>query len=75
MSLGLALSLDSIAAGIGAASSELSLPLTALLTFSISLLSVFAGCRLGRFLADRSGLNLSVMGGILLVLLAFAKLC
>ncbi len=75
VSLGLALSLDSIAAGIGAASSELSLPLTALLTFSISLLSVFAGCRLGRFLADRSGLNLSVMGGILLVLLAFAKLC
>ena len=74
VSLGLALSLDSIAAGIGAASLEFSLLPTALLTFSISLLSILGGCKLGRFLSDRSELNFSVLGGILLILLAFTKL-
>lgn len=74
LSLGLALSLDSAAAGFGAASGEYSLPLAALLTFLISLCAVSGGCRLGRLLASRSGFNFSVIGGILLILLAFSKL-
>ena len=74
LSLGLALSLDSAAAGIGAASSELSLPLTALLTFVISITAVFSGCKMGRILAAKSDFNFSVIGGILLILLAFTKL-
>lgn len=75
LSLGLALSLDSAAAGIGAASAEFSLPLTALLTFLISILSIFGGCRIGRLLAEKSDFNFSVIGGLLLLLLAFTKLC
>lgn len=74
-SLGLALSLDSAAAGIGAASSEFSLPLTALLTFIISIAAVFGGCEAGRLAASKSKFNFSIIGGLLLLLLAFSKLC
>lgn len=74
LSLGLALSLDSAAAGFGAASGNYSLPLAAMLTFFISLCAVFSGCRLGRLLATKSSFNFSIIGGILLLLLAFSKL-
>ncbi len=73
-SLGLALSLDSAAAGFGAASGEYSFPLAALLAFLISLCAVSGGCRLGRLLAAKSNFNFSIIGGILLLLLAFSKL-
>lgn len=75
LSLGIALSLDSAAAGIGAASAEFSLPLTALLTFIITIAAVFGGCKAGRVLAAKSDFNFSIIGGLLLVLLAFSKLC
>lgn len=75
ISLGLALSLDSAAAGIGAASLEYPLLLTALISFVIGILSVYSGCRLGRLLAARTDFNFSLISGILLVFLAFAKLC
>lgn len=75
LSLGLALSLDSAAAGIGAASAEFSLPLTALLTFIISIAAVFWGCKTGRLLAAKSDFNFSIIGGLLLLLLALIKLC
>lgn len=75
ISLGLALSLDSAAAGIGAASLEYPLLLTALVSFVIGILSVYSGCRLGRLLAARTDFNFSLISGILLVFLAFAKLC
>lgn len=74
VSLGLALSLDSAAAGIGAASLHFPLLLTAILSFLIGMLTIFAGCRLGRTLAARSDFNFSIIGGILLILLAFSKL-
>lgn len=74
VSLGLALSLDSAAAGIGAASLHFPLLLTAVLSFLIGMLTIFAGCRLGRTLAARSDFNFSIIGGILLILLAFSKL-
>lgn len=75
LSLGLALSLDSAVAGIGAASLEFSLLLTALLAFLITLGAVCGGCRMGRTLAAKSDFNFSVIGGLLLLLLAFSKLC
>lgn len=75
LSLGLALSLDSAAAGIGAASLEFPLLLTAAASFVIGILTVFSGCRLGRLLAARTDFNFSVIGGVLLILLAFTKLC
>ena len=72
--LGFALSADSAAAGIGAASLEFSLPLTAVLTFVIGILAIYGGCRLGRLLASRSAFNFSIIGGFLLLFLAFSKL-
>lgn len=74
VSLGLALSLDSAAAGLGAASLQFPLLLTAVLSFFIGILTVFTGCRLGRTLAAKSDFNFSVIGGILLIILAFSKL-
>lgn len=75
LSLGLALSLDSAAAGIGAASLEFPLFLTAVISFGIGILTIFSGCRLGSFLAAKTDFNFSVIGGILLILLALTKLC
>lgn len=74
LSLGFALSADSAAAGIGAASLEFSLPLTAVLTFLIGMIAVCGGCRLGRLLASKSDFNFSIIGGFLLLFLAFTKL-
>lgn len=74
LSLGLALSLDSAAAGFGAASGEYSILLAALLAFLISLGAVSLGCKTGRLLAAKSDFNFSIIGGILLLLLAFSKL-
>lgn len=74
VSLGLALSLDSAAAGIGAASLRFPLVLTAALSFLIGVITVFAGCYLGRRLAGKSSFNFSIVGGILLIILAFTKL-
>ena len=74
LSLGLALSLDSAAAGLGAASGEYSLPITALLTFFIGVSAISGGCIIGRKLSAKSDFNFSMIGGILLLLLAFSKL-
>ncbi len=72
--LGFALSADSAAAGIGAASLEFSLPVTAVLTFAIGILAIYGGCRLGGLLASKSEFNFSIVGGFLLLFLAFSKL-
>lgn len=74
LSLGFALSADSAAAGIGAASLEVPRPLTAILTFLIGMIAVCGGCRLGGLLASKSEFNFSAVGGFLLLLLAFSKL-
>lgn len=80
LSLGLALSLDSAAAGLGAAaglkgvSGICILPLTALLTLFIGISAVSGGCLIGRKLSAKSDFNFSMIGGILLLLLAFSKL-
>lgn len=74
LSLGLALSLDSAAAGLGAASGAGVLPLTALLTFFIGISAVSGGCLIGRKLSAKSDFNFSMIGGVLLLLLAFSKL-
>ena len=74
LSLGFALSADSAAAGIGAASLDFPLPLTAVLTFLIGLMAICGGSFLGRLLASKSAFNFSVVGGFLLLFLAFSKL-
>ncbi len=74
LSLGFALSADSAAAGIGAASLEFSLPLTAVLTFLIGMIAICGGGFLGRLLASKLEFNFAVVGGFLLLFLAFSKL-
>ncbi len=75
LSLGIALSLDSAAAGIGAASLDFPLWLAAITAFIIGLLAVFSGSKLGRVLAAKSNFNFSIIGGVLLIILALTKLC
>lgn len=69
--LGLALSLDSAAAGIGASSLPL-LP-AAFLSFFFALFAVTAGTFLGRRLCSHLSLDLSWLCGLLLMGMAFLK--
>lgn len=73
-SLGMALSLDSAAVGLGAGVGPSNILFTALLSFLIGTLMVYLGKFLGNKLAQKSPLNLSWLSGVLLVVLAFMKL-
>lgn len=59
LSLGLALALDSMAAGLGTASCDYPLLPTALLIFSIGIGAISCGCLLGRKLSAKSDFNFS----------------
>lgn len=73
-SLAVALSLDSLAAGIGAGVSQVG-PLEAVLvTFVMGLLAVAAGHAAGSRVAERCPADLSWIGGVLLILLAVLRL-
>lgn len=73
-SLAVALSLDGLAAGVGAGFSSFSWLGMLLLSFGISLAAVGGGYVIGRHLAEKSQVDLSWLGGLLLILLAFMKL-
>jgi len=72
--LAAAMSIDSLVAGIGAAFLEVSLLTAISLSFTIGLLAVWAGCRLGNGIAGRARIDLSWLSGLLLVILALMKL-
>lgn len=74
LSLGIALSLDSAAAGFGAGMMILHLPMTIALSLALNTAAVLLGSRLGRGLVKRSRLELSWLSGILLIILACSKL-
>lgn len=73
--LGMALSLDSAAAGLGAGGFLFSLPLTFLLSLLAGAVSVAAGSFLGNLASGKLPINLSWLSGVLLILLAISKLC
>lgn len=73
-SLAAALSLDSIAAGLGAGVSRLGATEAAALTFFMGILAVLVGHAAGKRLARRCPADLSWIGGVLLILLAFGRL-
>lgn len=73
VSLGTALSLDSAAVGFGAGVTPLPIGYTFLLALLVGGAAVFAGCRLGNKVAEKTSLNLSWISGLLLLFLAFAK--
>lgn len=69
--LALALALDSLAVGFGAALANVNIPIIFLTSFIIGMISVFLGCLLGNKLAEKTSLNISWIGGVILIILAF----
>lgn len=73
-SLGLALSIDSMAAGLGAGIAAAPVALPVLLAFALGTVAVGAGVLLGNRIASRCSLDFSWVGGLLLILLAALKM-
>ncbi len=74
LALGAALSIDSLAAGIGAGIPAASIPTAFLASFLIGALAVLLGSILGRLISSHCRSNLCWVSGVLLILLAFMKL-
>ncbi len=72
--LGVALSIDSLAAGIGAGIGSAYIPAAFLVSFLIGALAIIAGSWLGGLISSRCRSNLCWISGVLLILLAFMKL-
>lgn len=72
--LGLALSLDSLAVGIGSSLCNVNYFEVLILCFIIGLISVSFGSFLGKKFAQRLNLNLSWLSGALLILLAILRI-
>lgn len=72
--LGIGLSLDNAAAGLGAGLSGNSFPALLLLSLLIGFLSVAGGCFLGQRAGALAGVDFSRYGGIILVILGLLKL-
>lgn len=73
-SLGTALALDCIAAGIGAGTAYYPLFSCAVLSFFGCLFALYAGFGCGKWLSHLSKWNLAPLGGILLILLALRQI-
>lgn len=74
VSLAIALSLDGLAAGLGAALGNVNGFAVFLCSFFTESLAVFCGAALGNRAAGRLSFNISWLGGLMLILLAFFKL-
>ncbi len=72
--LGAALSIDSVAAGIGAGVSPAHIIATILATFLMGIAAILGGSFLGRAVSRHSDANLCWISGVLLIVLAFMKL-
>lgn len=73
-SLGIALSIDSIAAGIGAGIAEIPVVFPVLLSFFMGMAATATGVFLGNRIAARYSLDFSWAGGLLLILFAALKM-
>ena len=74
VSLALAMSLDGLAVGFGAAMVNVNGYLTVLSSLIMTMIAINLGCLTGKKIADRSPVNLSWIGGAVLIVLAFLKL-
>lgn len=74
ISLGIALSIDSAAAGLGAGVASMPIFLSIVLALGTSIGAVFLGALAGGVVAKRFSLDFSWVSGVLLILLAFSKL-
>lgn len=73
VSLAVALSLDGLAVGFGAAMTQLPIIIVVLLSFGTGLLAILGGCKLGAKAAELLHVDVSCIGGLLLILLALLK--
>ena len=73
--LALALSLDGLAVGFGAAMARVDVPLVLACAFLIGGAAVLAGGAIGRRLTEKLHADISWMGGAGLILLALMRLC
>ncbi|MCL1824051.1 MAG: sporulation membrane protein YtaF [Oscillospiraceae bacterium] len=73
-SLAVALSLDGLAAGAGAALGGANIPLVITLSFIIGIIAVIFGCFLGNKAARKAKMNFSWLGGAALIGVAVLKL-
>lgn len=74
VSLAIALSLDGLAAGIGAAFGDVNGTAVFLCSFFTEAIAVICGTALGNRAAGRLSFNISWLGGLILIFLAFLKL-
>ena len=74
VSVSVALSLDGLAVGFGAGLANVNFWEAVVISLLFSAAMVAAGSFLGRKLAEKTDLNLSWLGGVLLMVLAFLKL-
>lgn len=74
VSLGFALSIDSAAAGIGAALSPSHIPAAIIASFFMGILAILSGGFLGKKISGYAQKNLCWISGALLIFLAFLKL-
>lgn len=72
--LALALSIDSISAGISIGTPDLPLPLLFLIAVCIHLAAIWSGSHAGASLSKKTSQNFSWLGAVLLLLLAFLRL-
>ncbi len=74
VSLALALSLDGLAVGFGAALANINCFVAIIFSFILGMLLVMLGCFIGNKLAEKISFDLSWLSGILLIILAILKL-
>ncbi len=74
MSLGIALSFDSLAAGVGAALGNINVVSIILSSLLLSMLSIKVGELLGNKLSDKVPFRLSWLSGIILIILAIIRI-
>lgn len=73
-SLAIALSLDGLATGFGAGITEAGYIEVVFFSLLVGLLAVILGCRLGGRLSQKSSLDLTWFGGLMLIFLAVMKI-
>lgn len=72
--LAMALSLDGLAIGFGAALGNANVLITIIASYIIGIIAVIIGCVLGNKITNRYSYNLSWLSGIILIILAISKL-
>ena len=73
-SLAVALSLDGLAAGFGTGLVVANFGQIIIFSLIVNMIAILAGCLIGNKVAEKTELNMSWLGGVTLILLAFLKL-